>query len=115
MIYEIVAGGITFTSTDTDLINVDTGIYYGTSNLQLRRSFDYDGDSFGTQYIYAGSRTVVYRPAGNYDTQYLTITSVTPLYDEYSQLAAGQNNDFFSLIFLGVIAVCAILTLFFRR
>lgn len=115
MIYEIVAGGITFTSTDTDLINEDTGIYYGTSNLQLRRSFDYDGESFGTQYIYAGSRTVVYRPYGSYDTQYLTISSVTPLYSDYAELRAGQSLDLFSFLFLGVIAVCLIFNLFFRR
>lgn len=115
MIYRITAGGRTFYSTNTDLIDVDTGIYYGTSNLQLRQSYDYDGDSFGTMYIYAGSKTVVYRPSYNYDTEYLTITDVVPMYDVYQRLEAGQNTDLLLLLCLGVCAVCQVFRLFFRH
>lgn len=115
MIYQITAGGRTFYTTDTDLIDVDTGIYYGTSNLQLRTSYDYSEDGFPTQYIYAGSRTVVYRTGYGYDTEYLTITDVVPLYDVYQRLEAGQNTDLLLLLCLGVCAVCQVFRLFFRH
>lgn len=116
MVYRIVAGGRTFTTCATEFLASD-GIYYGTVNLPVRDSHDYYS-GFPNTYIYPGTRTV-YVPSsgGGGSAQYLRITSVQALPAVYHDITktSGLSTDTVSILLLGVIALCSILTIFFRR
>lgn len=115
MIYEIRAGGRTFYTADTEQL-ADTGVYYGNSNLIVRERFDYYQGDYNS-YVFPVSRTVYYRASNSSTYQYLTITSVTPLYDQYyaSGMSGAFDGSMLSFIMLGVIAVCCLFRIFFRR